>query len=95
MNHELKTLPRYFERVLTGEKTFELRKNDRDFQVGDQISLLEFNPDLIHEENKGYTGRIMGCSISYIFHGGQYGLESGYCILRLTNFSATWIKTNN
>lgn len=95
MNHELKTLPRYFERVLTGEKTFELRKNDRDFQVGDQISLLEFNPDLIQEENKGYTGRIMGFSISYIFHGGQYGLESGDCILGLTKFSATWIKTNN
>ena len=35
MIHALKTLPEYFEAVLENKKTFELRKNDRDFKVGD------------------------------------------------------------
>ena len=31
MVHELKTWIEYFELVMSGEKPFELRKNDRDF----------------------------------------------------------------
>lgn len=31
----LKTKPKYFEMQLKGIKDFEVRKNDRDFQVGD------------------------------------------------------------
>ena len=36
---ELKILPEYFEAVKSGKKTFELRKNDRDFCVGDILIL--------------------------------------------------------
>lgn len=37
----LKTSPGHFRAVWRGEKTGELRKNDRDFQVGDKIELIE------------------------------------------------------
>ena len=41
MNHELKTLPSYFEAVLSGDKTFEIRDNsDRGFQRGDIVDLV-------------------------------------------------------
>lgn len=30
--HELKILPKYYEKVLSGEKRFELRKDDRNFK---------------------------------------------------------------
>lgn len=43
--HELKCHPKYFERVLNGSKPFEIRKNDRDFQVGDVILLKEYDPE--------------------------------------------------
>lgn len=34
--HALKILPEYFEDVVIGKKTFELRKNDRGFALGDR-----------------------------------------------------------
>lgn len=44
MIHELKCLPEYFEALASGKKTFEIRKNDRGFKVGDLIALNEFEP---------------------------------------------------
>lgn len=37
--HELKLDTFYFDDVKSGLKTFEIRKNDRDYQVGDLLSL--------------------------------------------------------
>jgi hypothetical protein len=42
--HNLKCWPEYFPAVLSGEKPFELRFNDRDFRVGDGLRLQEFEP---------------------------------------------------
>ena len=51
MIHALKTLPEYFEAVWENKKTFELRKNDRDFKVGDYLALLW------RENGRGGVGR--------------------------------------
>ena len=45
MVHELKILPNYFYDVVSGIKTFEVRFNDRDFQLGDQLLLKEYFKD--------------------------------------------------
>ena len=39
--HELKCYSEYFWRIQNGQKTFEIRKNDRDYQVGDVLVLTE------------------------------------------------------
>ena len=44
MEHTLKTWPVFFADVETGAKNFEIRKNDRNFQVGDFLRLEEFEP---------------------------------------------------
>ncbi len=82
MVHELKTLEKYFNAMASGEKTFELRKNDRGFLVGHQLLLREYNP-----HSKSYTGRTLQWKINYVLAGSeaeQFGLKPGYCILGLT-----------
>jgi hypothetical protein len=75
--HELKTWPEYFQAVARGDKTFEVRKNDRDFKVNQELLLREYDPE------KGYTGRILHRYVSYVLHGGNFGIEEGYVILGL------------
>lgn len=41
MEHVLKTIEPYFSAVLSGDKTFEIRRNDRGFQKGDTLVLLD------------------------------------------------------
>ena len=43
--HELKTWPQYFAAVRSGKKRFEIRRNDREFAVGDVLVLREFDPE--------------------------------------------------
>jgi ASC-1-like (ASCH) protein len=43
MIHELKIDPEYFAAVRNGEKQFELRRNDRNFSIGDYLALNEYD----------------------------------------------------
>ncbi|MBV1959838.1 MAG: DUF3850 domain-containing protein [Pseudomonadales bacterium] len=63
MHHELKIIPVFFESVICGEKTFEVRDNkDRGFQKGDTVLLREFDPS----DSGSYSGRQQLVSISYV-----------------------------
>ena len=75
--HELKIDPKYYEPVVYGEKKFEVRKNDRNYEVGDVILLKEYNG-----EKKNYTGREIMLEIRYILDNQEY-LREGYVILGL------------
>ena len=81
--HNLKILPQYFEAQVDGLKSFELRKNDRKFKVGDEIKLNEISSKI--GDNYKPTGRACLVLITYILHsdhGNEFeGLEPGYCIL--------------
>lgn len=75
--HELKILPKWFEDVARQKKTFEIRKNDRDYNVGDTLILKEWC--------KGkYTGREIKRTVSYIYYGdGTYGLSDEYVVMAI------------
>ncbi|NUK29499.1 DUF3850 domain-containing protein [Parageobacillus sp. VR-IP] len=66
MKHLLKIWPEYFEAVRSGKKTFEIRKNDRGFQVNDLLLLQEYNP-----KTQEYTGRELLVEVTYITDFGQ------------------------
>ncbi len=51
----------YFEKILTGQKTFELRLNDFDINEGDTLLLKEWNPD-----TKSYTGRELEKKVGFV-----------------------------
>ncbi len=76
--HILKTLNPHFTAVLEKRKTFEIRKNDRDFKVGDYLFLGEFILD-----TGVFTGRMVEVQVTYIFEpdGKVGGLEEGYVII--------------
>lgn len=81
MVHELKTWPEYFQSMLIGQKSFELRKNDRGFKIGQALKLLEFN-----DKTKEYTGRVLLRRITYVLQGKEaeeFGLKEGYCVMSL------------
>ncbi|KAA8811534.1 DUF3850 domain-containing protein [Lactobacillus crispatus] len=58
--HRVKILPSYFEAQVNNSKNFEIRKNDRNYQVGDLLLLEEYNPTTAN-----YTGREVHCLITY------------------------------
>ena len=80
MTHTLKTWPEYFHAVITGHKTFEIRKNDRNFKQGDTLLFKEWNPD-----TEKYTNRQHTMEVCYVLEGGQFGLEEGHVAMGLVD----------
>ena len=75
--HELKILPEYYDAVRSGDKRFELRRNDRDFHKGDILRLKEW-------DGEKYTGEEIDVLVRYIYYGiDEYGLSEGYCIMSI------------
>lgn len=83
MHHELKTLPPYFQAVVDGRKTFEIRKNDRGFQAGDTVTLREYDPSYkgyFQTEAQQYTGREYKARIGYVSNHEQ---QTNYVVFSL------------
>lgn len=78
MTHALKTWPEHYQGIASGKKKFEVRKNDRPFEVGDTLILQEYNPD-----TKRYTGQESTFQISYILHGPGMGIYKDHCVISL------------
>lgn len=77
IRHELKTWPEFFAASRRGIKRFELRRADRDFHVGDELLLREWDPMVAdahfsHTSNKeeaeqrAYTGQEVLVRVDYI-----------------------------
>ena len=58
---EKKVWPEYFQQIVDGKKTFELRLNDFDINEGDILILKEWNP-----KTKNYTGRMIEKTVGYV-----------------------------
>lgn len=78
MEHELKTLPMFFEAILSGNKKFEVRKDDRDFSIGDTLLLREYAGE------GEYTGRKMRVNVNYILGGYNWGIRQGFVVMSIT-----------
>lgn len=82
MEHKLKILSEYYEDILQGKKTFEVRKDDRHFRQGDTLILQE----TVTPYGCGYTGREMKVEVTYILRDCEY-VRDGYCIVGIKNMA--------
>ncbi len=80
-NHELKCHLAYYAAVRKGIKTFELRLNDRAYQLGDTLTLNEW------DEIEGKpTGKSLQVKVCYILSGITVGANTGsYVIMSFQN----------
>lgn len=79
MIHKIKIKQCYLYHILEDRKTFEIRKNDRDYQVGDIIQFmpLEDNDYDVYE----WMSPLPDFEITYVHSG--FGLEPGYVALSI------------
>lgn len=84
--HTLKTDPILFRETWADKRTFEIRKNDRDYQVGDTLLIKE----TLHtgDEMRGgaeliYTGFSIKLTVTSILHGKDfpYGLDDDWVVM--------------
>lgn len=71
--HQIRLASMYFDDVVSGKKSFELRKNDRGYKEGDFLEMMEFKDG----KNTGRTVRVL---VTYLLDD-YTGLEDGYCIM--------------
>lgn len=89
--HELKTWPDPFQAVLDGTKTFEWRRNDRGFEVGDVLVLREWDPGPTMpflRDLSGWTGRRVVVQVDYILASG-FDLPAGYVVMSIRKLDRT------
>ena len=76
--HNLKTWPDYYRAVASGQKPFEIRLNDRGYQLGDILHLQEWEPS-----KHAYTGDSVHCRVTYIMAPvrDSFGVKAGYALM--------------
>jgi hypothetical protein len=79
ITHVLKSWPEFFEPVFKEIKSFEIRKNDRDFKIGDRLMLKEYDPEI-----GSFTGRYCFRTITYILSKNPFINLKDMVILSLT-----------
>jgi hypothetical protein len=73
--HHLKIYPEFFQAILDGKKSFEIRKNDRDYQIGDRLYLFEFDPATGQN-----TNRLIEREVTYIT---DFAQQDGYVVMAI------------
>ena len=63
--------------IVNGIKQFELRRNDRAFQCGDDLHLREWDP-----ESREYTGRELFKHVAFVLEKHE-GLAEGFVLMGL------------
>lgn len=73
--HKLKIKEDFANAIITGDKSFEIRKNDRGFQRGDLIEFV-----VVDDKGVAYQHKIDEYlyRINYVMNG--YGLKNGYVV---------------
>lgn len=78
IEHDLKTWCEPFSRVRSGAKVHEIRKNDRQYMIGDTLLLREWD-----HTTSAYTGEVERRIVTWISYGGAWGLPEDLCVMSI------------
>lgn len=73
--HDVKIEKQYYDRIISGQKRFEIRYNDRDYQVGDWVYLECL------DECGSETGKKLAVKIIYT---SNFEQKNGYIVFGFT-----------
>lgn len=73
--YQIRLAANVFDDVANGRKSFEFRKKDKDYKVGDILEMLEF-------KDAKHTGRSIKAQITYVLED-YTGIADNYCILAI------------
>ena len=82
--HKLKLNIEFCDEVFNGQKTFEIRYNDRGYQTGDRIKFIP-----VDDQNNIINHKILNTEyeITYVLNG--WGLKNGYVALAIMELPPT------
>lgn len=85
--HKLKTWPNYWDAVARGDKTFEVRRDDRGFQRGDVLVLQKYEIGYGYHTEDGSRFKVkeLRRRVTWILTGGQFGIEAGHVVMGLAD----------
>lgn len=73
--HCVKITPKNFNDVISHKLSFQIRRFERDYKLGDYLHLQEFNGEV-------FTGRSVPVKINYILNE-EEGLQKDYVLLNI------------
>ena len=82
--HDVKCWTAPFQATKRGEKTHEVRKDDRGYGVDDVLRLHEWDP-----RHEMYTGDTIERLVTHKTPGGAFGLPTDLCVMSVKSFE--WI----
>lgn len=87
--HYLKTWTPFFNDVKAGIKPFEVRKNDRNFKVGDTLILEDFDP-ITNKYKEGWIPEL----VTYVLDDPQF-VKEGFVILGIKEIKIDELKSHH
>lgn len=85
MHHDIKCHPLHFLPSAEGRKQFEIRKNDRNYKVGDTVTMHEYE----YDHGDKWTGRIVSGRIVYL---DDFAQQPGFVVFGVENWRLTIIN---
>lgn len=83
MIHQLKIESNYFRKIIEGVKTFEVRKNDRDFHTGDYLGMNEITDHPCNESGeRKETGNFVLVRVLDVLKDNRF-VKEGYVIMSI------------
>lgn len=85
--HSLKCISPFFEAIRDGHKTFEVRWDDRGYQVGDILILNRYESNTPHMLNTMIKPIV--CEVTYVLSGEEWGIKKGFKVLGFKKVALT------